>query len=121
MVKGSCLCKTEIANRVQRDSWYWSRNSRPGLSRPNIGLGLDRILKSRPVLVLVLFKILFQDMSWSWSRLKIIFKRSLGIGLERQKNQDKIKTKQNNHKESKKWTPGWLVVEIMMLTFKHKF
>ena len=59
-------------------------------------------------------------MSWSWSRLKIIFKRSLGIGLERQKNQDKINTKQNNHKESKKWTPGWLVVEIRMLTFKHK-
>ena len=108
-------------DRVQRDSWYWSRNSRLGLSRPNIGLGLDRILKSRPVLVLVSFKILFQDMSWSWSRLKIIFKRSLGIGLERQKNQDKINTKQNNHKESKKWTPGWLVVEIMMLTFKHKF
>ena len=76
----------------QDQSWHWSR-----------------------------FKILFQDMSWSWSRLKIIFKKSLGIGLERQKYQDKINTKQNNHKESKKWTPGWLVVEIMMLTFKHKF
>ena len=72
------------------------------MSRPSIGLGLDRIFKSRPVLVLVSFEILFQDMSWSWSRLKISFKRSLGIGLERQKNQDKINTKKDNNKESKK-------------------
>ena len=86
---------------VQRDSWSWSRNSRLGLSRPRIGLGLDRIFKSRPVLVLVSFEISFQDKSWSWSRLKFSFKTSLGIGLERQKNQDKINTKQGNNEESK--------------------
>ena len=72
------------------------------MSRQSIGLGLDKIFKSRQVLVLVLFEILFQDMSWSWSRLKISFKRSLGIGLERQKNQDKINTKMDNNKELKK-------------------
>ena len=72
------------------------------MSRPSIGLGLDRIFKSRPVLVLVLFDIFFQDMSWSWSRLKISSKRSLDIGLERPKNQDKINTKKDNTKESKK-------------------
>ena len=70
------------------------------MSRPSVGLGLDRIFKSRPVLVLVSFHILFQDMSWSC--LKISFKRSLGIGLKRQKNQDKINTKKNDNKESKK-------------------
>ena len=58
-------------------------------------------MKSRPVLVLVSFEILFQDKSWSWSRLKFSFKTSLGIGLERQKNQDKINTKQDNNEESK--------------------
>ena len=42
---------------VQRDSWSWSRNSRFGLSRPGIGLGLDRIFKSRLGLVLVSNKI----------------------------------------------------------------
>ena len=94
---------------VQRDSWSWSRNSRLGLSRPSIGLGLDRIFKSRPVLVLVSFEILFQDKSWSWSRLKFSFKTSLGIGLERQKNQDKINTKQGNNEESKNGLPTWLV------------
>ena len=51
---------------------------------------------------MVSFEILFQDMSWSWSCLKISFKRSLGIGLERQKNQDKINTEKDNNKESKK-------------------
>ena len=39
-------------------------------------------------------------MSWSWSRLKFSFKRTLG--LERQKNQDKINTKKDNNKELKK-------------------
>ena len=39
---------------VQRDSWSWSQNSRFGLSRPGIGLGLDRIYNSRLVLVVVL-------------------------------------------------------------------
>ena len=100
---------TPIHVRVQRDSWSWSRNSRLGLSRPSIGLGLDRIFKSRPVLVLVSFEILFQDKSWSWSRLKFSFKTSLGIGLERQKNQDKINTKQDNNEESKNGLPTWLV------------
>ena len=98
-----------MPNRVQRDSWSWSWNSRLGLSRPSIGLGLDRIFKSRPVLVLVSFEILFQDKSWSWSRLKFSFKTSLGIGLERQKNQDKINTKQDNNEESKNGLPTWLV------------
>ena len=69
---------------LQSPAWSWSQNSRLGLSRQSIGLGLDRIFKSRPVLVLVSFETLFQDMSWSWSCLKISFKRSLGIGLERQ-------------------------------------
>ena len=32
-------------------------------------------------------------MSWSWYCLKISFKKSLGIGLERQKNQDKFNTR----------------------------
>ena len=41
----------------QQDSWSWSRNSRLSLSRPGIGLGLDRISKSRQVLVLVSNKI----------------------------------------------------------------
>ena len=41
-------------------------------------------------------------MSWSWSCLKIRFKRSLGIGLERQKFQDKINTKKDKDKELKK-------------------
>ena len=30
----------------QQDSWSWSRNSRPGLSTPCIGLDFDRIFKS---------------------------------------------------------------------------
>ena len=60
-------------------------------------------------MVLVSFEILFQDKSWSWSRLKFSFKTSLGIGLERQKNQDKINTKQGNNEESKNGLPTWLV------------
>ena len=40
---------------VQQDSGHWSLNSRPGLSRS--GLGLDRIFKWGPVLVLVLKKL----------------------------------------------------------------
>ena len=73
---------------VQQDSWSCSRNSRLGLSRPGIGLGLDRIYKSGLVLVLVLntidglaelrcsarllilvskFKWLAKIRYWSWS------------------------------------------------------
>ena len=89
------------------------------MSRPSIGLGLDRIFKSRPVLVLVSFEILFQDMSWSWSRLKISFKRSLGIGLERQKNQDKINTKKDNNKESKKM--DFLLASVALPYFQMPF
>ena len=92
-------CFLLVYCRVQRDSWSWSWNSRLGLSRPSIGLGLDRIFKSRPVLVLVLFEILFQDKSWSWSHLKFTFKLSLGIGLKREKNQDLIKTKEGKNKK----------------------
>ena len=102
-------CLSQFWGRVQQDSWSWSRNSRLGLSRPSIGLGLDRISKSRPVLALVSFEILFQDKSWSWSCLKFSFKTSLGIGLERQKNQDKINTKQDDNEESKSGLPTWLV------------
>ena len=83
--------------RVQRDSWSWSWISRLGLSRLSIGLGLDRIFKSRPVLVLLLFEILFQDKSWS--HLKFTFKLSLGIGLKREKNQDLIKIKEGKKKK----------------------
>ena len=46
-----------LSSGGQQDSWSWSRNSRLSLSRPGIGLGLDRISKSRQVLVLVLNKI----------------------------------------------------------------
>ena len=41
--------------------------------------------------------------------MKFSFKTSLGIGLERQKNQDKINTKQDNNEESKNGLPTWLV------------
>ena len=76
-----------------------------------LGLGLeiqDLGCQDR-VLVLVLTKFLNQDQSWYWSRLKFSFKTSLGIGLERQKNQDKINTKQGNNEESKNGHPTWLV------------
>ena len=59
-------------------------------------------------------------MSWSWSRLKISFKRSLGIGLERQKNQDKINTKRNNYKESKKMDFPPKLQELFFI-FKYHF
>ena len=114
----SVCAKFQLPSRVQRDSWSWSWNSRLGLSRPSIGLGLDRIFKSRPVLVLVSFEILFQDKSWSWSRLKFSFKTSLGIGLERQK----IKTKSIPNRiimrnQKMDFPPGWLVVKLMIMTF----
>ena len=79
------------------------------MSRPGIDHGLDWILKSIPVLILVWTKVisktlglgleiqdlgcqdrvlvlvltefLNQDQSWYWSRLKFYFKTSLGLGL----------------------------------------
>ena len=79
--------------RVKRDSWSWSQISRLGLSRPIIGLGLDRNFHSRLVLVLFSFEILFHDKSWSSSCLNFNFKSSIGIGIQRGENQDHIKTK----------------------------
>ena len=57
--------------RAQWDSWSWFWHSRLGMSRPGIDHGLDWILKSIPVLILVLNKI--NDLaelrsSWSWFR-----------------------------------------------------
>ena len=58
-------------------------------------------------------------MSWSWSHLKISFKRSLGIGLERQKNQDKINTKKDNKKESMKmdFTPKLQEIFLFLICY----
>ena len=76
------LSSFTVHTRPQRDSWYWYWKSRLGQSRPGIGLGLDRILKPRQVLVLVSFKNLSQDKSWYWSWLKTNIKTSIGLGLE---------------------------------------
>ena len=42
----------ELQSSVQQDSWSWSQNS--SVSRPGIGLRLDRIFRSRLFLVLVM-------------------------------------------------------------------
>ena len=62
-----------------------------------IGLEIQDLGCQDRVLVSVLTEFLNQDQSWYWSRLKFCFKTSFGIGLEWQKNQDKINTKQDNN------------------------
>ena len=87
--------------RAQWDSWSWFWHSGLGMSRPGIDHGLDWILKSIPVLILVLNKI--NDLAelrssarllvlvskfktwpvktryWSWSRHNFQIKTSLGL------------------------------------------
>ena len=86
---------------VQLDPWSWFQNSRLGLSRPGIGLNLDRIVKSRLALVVVLNEIIgsarllvivSKFKTWPfkiryWFRYFQI-RTSLGLGLEKTRMQD---------------------------------
>ena len=92
---------------VQLDPWSWFQNSRLGLSRPGIGLNLDRIVKSRLALVVVLNEIIGLAELMCSARLLVIVSKfktwpfkirywfryfqirtSLGLGLEKTRMQD---------------------------------